>query len=76
MSYITGRIIAMAYPSGAKTNFWRNLRGKLINFFKHKHSGNVKIYNLCIEPGFRIDDAYNKGMKYLTNNYIDFPNTL
>jgi hypothetical protein len=36
----------MAYPSGAKTNFWRNLRGKLINFFKLKHSGNVKIYNL------------------------------
>ena len=60
MTYVTSRIIAMAYPSRDKTNFWRNFRGRLVDFFKQKHSGKVKIYNLCIEKGFRIDDTYNK----------------
>lgn len=60
MSYITSRIIAMAYPENAKTNFWRNHRPKIVEFFKKKHNGKVKVYNLCIEKGFRIDDGYQK----------------
>lgn len=70
MSYITSRIIAMAYPENAKTNFWRNHRPKIVEFFKKKHNGKVKIYNLCIEKGFRIDDGYQKDFE--CNAYEDF----
>ena len=69
MSYITSRIIAMAYPSGAKTNLWRNFRPKVAEFFKEKHGGKVKIYNLCIEKGFCIDDAYRRDFPYKMGEY-------
>jgi len=64
MTYITSRIIAMAYPSGSKTNYWRNHRMKVAAYFKEMHGGQVKIYNLCIEKGFCIDDSYIKDFPY------------
>ena len=70
MSYITSRIIAMAYPTNSNTNFWRNRRMKLVKFFNKKHNGKVKIYNLCIEKGLRIDDSYQKDFEY--NAYEDY----
>lgn len=60
MTYITTRIIAMAYPSGSKANFWRNFRPKIAEFFEEIHDSKVKVYNLCIEKGFCIDDSYRK----------------
>ena len=60
MTYVSSRIVAMAFPSADKTNFWRNYRPKVVEYFKQKHSGKVKVYNLCIEKGFRIDDNYNR----------------
>lgn len=64
MSYITSRIVAMAYPTGSKMVFWRNYRPKVAEYFKEKHSGKVKIYNLCIEKGFCIDESYRKDFPY------------
>lgn len=67
MSYITSRIIAMAYPSNSTTNCWRNDRMKLIRMFKENHNNKVKIYNLCIEKGFCIDEQYREDFsKYKT----------
>ena len=49
MTYITGRIIAMGFPSTNCETIYRNSLKDISNYFKIYHNNNVKIYNLCLE---------------------------
>ena len=49
MSYITLRIIAMAYPSSGLESQYRNSRNEVVKFFEKRHKDKYKVYNLCIE---------------------------
>ena len=49
MSYVTRRIIAMAFPSTGIESFYRNNRSEVIDFFQTRHQGKYKVYNMCIE---------------------------
>ena len=56
LTYITQRIIAMAFPGvdtvGEFSNSVRNDMGIVIKFLQERHAGRYKIYNLCAEKTY------------------------
>ena len=58
MSYITGKVIAMIYPSTGVEKIYRNSLSDIIKFFHTRHNIQVTIYNLCLEK----DRIYNKNI--------------
>ena len=54
LSYITPRIIAMAYPATGLESVYRNSITKVSNFFKERHRSNFFVFNLS---GKRYDNA-------------------
>ncbi|CAD5114870.1 DgyrCDS3903 [Dimorphilus gyrociliatus] len=46
------RLIAMSFPSTGVTALYRNDIEDVSKFFKQKHDGHFKIYNLCSEKGY------------------------
>jgi phosphatidylinositol-3,4,5-trisphosphate 3-phosphatase/dual-specificity protein phosphatase PTEN len=49
LSYITPRVIAMGFPSEGLEAVYRNSMRDAQEFFRKKHAGYYKIYNLCNE---------------------------
>ena len=49
LAYITERIVAMAYPAGTFEKIYRNNISEIKRFFKQRHNGQYKVFNLCIE---------------------------
>jgi phosphatidylinositol-3,4,5-trisphosphate 3-phosphatase/dual-specificity protein phosphatase PTEN len=49
LSYITPRIIAMGFPSEGAEAVYRNPMDQVQKFFKQKHDGRFRVYNLCSE---------------------------
>jgi hypothetical protein len=52
LSYITPRIIAMGFPSDGLESVYRNSMKDVQEFFRRKHAGFFKVYNLCAERGY------------------------
>jgi phosphatidylinositol-3,4,5-trisphosphate 3-phosphatase/dual-specificity protein phosphatase PTEN len=46
LSYITPRIIAMAYPATGMESVYRNSITKVSNFLKERHRSNFFVFNL------------------------------
>ena len=46
LSYITPRIIAMAYPATGMESVYRNSITKVSNFMKERHQSNFFVFNL------------------------------
>jgi phosphatidylinositol-3,4,5-trisphosphate 3-phosphatase/dual-specificity protein phosphatase PTEN len=46
LSYITPRIIAMAYPGSGLETVYRNSIDQVSNFLKERHKGNYLVMNL------------------------------
>nr|XP_058132663.1 phosphatidylinositol 3,4,5-trisphosphate 3-phosphatase TPTE2-like [Dasypus novemcinctus] len=59
LTYITGRIIAMSFPSSGKQSFYRNPIKEVVRFLDTKHLDHYLIYNLCSEKGY--DPSYFHG---------------
>jgi phosphatidylinositol-3,4,5-trisphosphate 3-phosphatase/dual-specificity protein phosphatase PTEN len=49
---VTDRIIAMGYPGGGLESVYRNSMKDVQEFFKKKHTGFYKVYNLCTERSY------------------------
>jgi len=49
LTYITDSIIAMGFPSVGNESLYRNPLPEVQRFFKERHAGHYKIYNLCSE---------------------------
>ncbi len=49
LTYITGRIIAMGFPSVGREALYRNDMKEVVRFFETRHPGHYKVYNLCSE---------------------------
>ena len=46
LSYITDRIIAMAYPASGIEKLFRNKIDKVVDLLESRHAGHYKVYNL------------------------------
>lgn len=59
LSYITPRIIAMGFPSSGVEAAYRNPMPEVQRFFKSRHAGHYKIYNLCSERAYDITGYFD-----------------
>jgi len=60
LTYITDRVIAMSFPSTGTQQLYRNPINEVARFFKTKHPGHFRIYNLCSERGYDETKFDNK----------------
>jgi phosphatidylinositol-3,4,5-trisphosphate 3-phosphatase/dual-specificity protein phosphatase PTEN len=49
LTYITDRVIALGFPSEGREAMYRNKMKDVQRFFRSRHKGTFKIYNLCSE---------------------------
>ena len=49
LTYITPRILAMGFPSAGAEAMYRNPIQEVQRFFRERHSGAFRLYNLCSE---------------------------
>jgi len=52
LTYVTDNVIAMSFPSSGSQSIYRNPISEVVRFFKTKHDGKFRIYNLCSERGY------------------------
>jgi phosphatidylinositol-3,4,5-trisphosphate 3-phosphatase/dual-specificity protein phosphatase PTEN len=52
LSYITGNIIAMGYPSEGAESVYRNKMSSVQSFLEDYHKRKYKVYNLCSERAY------------------------
>jgi len=61
LTYVAPRIIAMGYPSSGVEYLYRNPRHEVLRFFRERHWGHYKVYNLCSETGRQYSSALFHG---------------
>ena len=59
LSYVTPRVIAMGFPSEKIEAIYRNAMKDVQRFFKEKHAGFYKVYNLCTERSYN-DNCFER----------------
>lgn len=59
LSYITPRIIAMGFPAIKFEALYRNSLRDVQEFFRKKHAGFYKIFNLCVERSY-LESAFEQ----------------
>ncbi|KAL3274105.1 hypothetical protein HHI36_015521 [Cryptolaemus montrouzieri] len=64
LTYITDRIIAMAYPADGMQSVFRNHLNDVHNFLELKHKDHYYIYNLCSEKSYDKAKFYNRVKVY------------
>ena len=58
LTYVTPQLIAMGFPSVGTEAAYRNPLPEVQRFFKERHEGHYKIYNLCSERAYNINDCF------------------
>lgn len=56
LTYVTDRLIAMGFPSVGTEAMYRNSMEDTVRFFDTRHDGHYKIYNLCSERWYPVDN--------------------
>jgi phosphatidylinositol-3,4,5-trisphosphate 3-phosphatase/dual-specificity protein phosphatase PTEN len=58
LAYVTPRIIAMGFPSTGVEAVYRNPMPEVQRFFKTRHDGHFKVYNLCSERIYDLQEYF------------------
>lgn len=58
LTYVTPKLIAMGFPSVGAEAAYRNPLPEVQRFFRERHDGHYKIYNLCSERAYEIKDSF------------------
>ena len=61
LTYVTDNIIAMGCPSEGFEEFYRNPMEEVQKFFKSRHEGHYRLYNLCAEKSRQYDPEKFEG---------------
>ncbi|MDR3549317.1 MAG: hypothetical protein P4M11_13820 [Candidatus Pacebacteria bacterium] len=60
LTYITTSVIAMGYPCSSLDQMYRNSMSEVQRFFKLRHPGHYKVYNLCSERKYNAN-SFERG---------------
>ena len=69
LTYITDRVIAMSFPSSGWLSLYRNPIEEVAKFFKAKHRGHFKIYNLCSERDYEYQPFDYSVQRYMIDDH-------
>ncbi|XP_063689955.1 phosphatidylinositol 3,4,5-trisphosphate 3-phosphatase TPTE2-like [Bolinopsis microptera] len=69
LTYITEKVIAMSFPSSGWLALYRNPLEEVAKFFKSKHPGHFKIYNLCSERDYGYQPFDYSVQRYMIDDH-------
>ena len=69
LTYITDKVIAMSFPSSSWFALYRNPIEEVAKFFKSKHHGHFKIYNMCSERDYEHQLFQNSVQRYMIDDH-------
>ena len=73
LSYITPNIVAMGFPSVGQEALYRNPMHEVQRFFKERHAGHYKVYNLCSERAYESSEFEEVRAQYLQHSFSPLP---
>ncbi|RLN62426.1 hypothetical protein BBJ29_004700 [Phytophthora kernoviae] len=59
LTYVTQRLIALGYPAEKIEGIYRNHYRDVFRFFEQRHSGQYRVYNLCVERRYAPDEKFH-----------------
>ena len=69
LTYITEKVIAMSFPSSGWLALYRNPIEEVAKFFKAKHQGHFKVYNLCSERDYEYQHFDYSVQRYMIDDH-------
>ncbi|XP_070095687.1 phosphatidylinositol 3,4,5-trisphosphate 3-phosphatase TPTE2-like isoform X1 [Equus caballus] len=69
LTYITGRIIAMSFPSSGKHSFYRNPIKEVVRFLDTKHRNHYQVYNLCSERSYNPKHFHHRVHRVMIDDH-------
>ncbi|XP_045695076.1 phosphatidylinositol 3,4,5-trisphosphate 3-phosphatase TPTE2-like isoform X1 [Phyllostomus hastatus] len=69
LTYITGRVIAMSFPSSGKQSFYRNPIQEVVRFLDTKHRNHYQVYNLCSENAYDPKYFHYRVHRYMVDDH-------
>ncbi|KAG2526804.1 hypothetical protein JM18_004154 [Phytophthora kernoviae] len=59
LTYVTQRLVALGYPAEKIEGIYRNHYRDVFRFFEQRHSGQYRVYNLCVERRYAPDEKFH-----------------
>ncbi|EGZ05849.1 hypothetical protein PHYSODRAFT_319997 [Phytophthora sojae] len=59
LTYVTQKLVALGYPAEKIEGIYRNHYRDVFRFFEHRHPGQYRVYNLCVERRYAPDEKFH-----------------
>ncbi|KAK2509037.1 hypothetical protein MC885_005458 [Smutsia gigantea] len=69
LTYITGCIIAMSFPSSGMVSFYRNPIKEVVRFLDTKHRNHYQVYSLCSEGDYDPKYFHYRAHQIMTDDH-------